>query len=311
MIVEDCTVMIDVASKFFWTSYLSGWFRRNEDRLHSVELVARNVRSIRHEVTLSYPGLEEQGCQGWQIQCLFEKEGFPTEAVIVFNTEAGAKFTCEIAALVREREEMNPSLLLDRHFFDRLNTGEYPRVLDVGGRDRSLIGKSPFGTGQTVTVLDIVKQEGVDVVGDAHELSRLFAPNSFDAIHCRSVLEHIAMPWKLVVEAAIVLRTGGMALFHTHQTVGMHDLPWDFWRFSAFAWDALFNRYTGFRVVEHAMAQECFVIPFRWRPGVEFEKAAGFEVSSVLVEKIGPPSVQWPVPLEQILSSQYPTTGAA
>ena len=114
------------------------------------------------------------------------------------------------------------------------------------------------------------------------------------------------MPWKLAIEVARVLRLGGVGVFHTHQTVGMHDLPWDFWRFSDSAWDSLFNKATGFRVVDRALALECFIIPMRWRPGVEYEKTGGFEASSVMVEKVGDPTVNWPVRVSEILASSYP-----
>jgi len=297
-------VMIDVASKFFLSVCFQGWFA-NTEGLRSVRIVGGGLVGGKCEIKPAPPSFDAS-YQSWKVQCLTDSDCFPTDASLVFETGAGMEVSFGVIELLRERETSNPSVALEDKFFGRLAAGSYDRVLDVGGRDRSLVGDSPFNSASQVTIFDIVEQEGVNVVGDAHELSKFFPPDTFDAVHCRSVLEHIAMPWKMAVEVAAVLRVGGIGLFHTHQTVGMHDIPWDFWRFSDTAWDALFNPYTGFRIIDRALSQECFVIPFRWRPGVEFERAAGFEISSVLVEKIGEPSVAWPVPLSAVLSSRYP-----
>jgi hypothetical protein len=62
------------------------------------------------------------------------------------------------------------------------------------------------------------------------------------------------MPWKAVVEINQVLKPGGLLCIMTHQTVGMHDLPSDFWRISGDAWQSLLNVYTGFEIVIHAMS---------------------------------------------------------
>jgi len=98
--------------------------------------------------------------------------------------------------------------------------------------------------------LDVVQGPNVDVVGDAHALSAHFEPESFDAMYSVSTFEHLAMPWKVALEAHKVLRPGGLAYFVTHQSLGMHELPWDFWRYSDTSWNSLFNSYTGFRVLQ-------------------------------------------------------------
>jgi SAM-dependent methyltransferase len=159
-----------------------------------------------------------------------------------------------------------------------------------------------------VTVLDIVPGDNVTIVGDAHELTSHFPPDAFDGIYSVSVFEHLLMPWKVVLEMNRVLRVGGKCLIHTHQTLGMHDLPWDFWRYSDSSWDALFNHRTGFRVVERAMDSEQYVIPFFLRPEkIIAEKSAGFEGSCVVVEKIGPTCLEWDVSLRDAVSTTYPT----
>jgi len=301
------SIMLDVSSKFFFYIFIRGWYQHAGDKLEAVQLKADGVRLPRADVKPGYPGLPaDEGFQEWNVQCLMDEEIFPSASEITFVTRSGREVVLKLADLVVEREMLNSSAKLDTRFFEEIAREPFKRVLDLGGRDRSKRGLSYFLDRHEVTVFDIHPAPGVDVVGDAHELSSHFPDGHFDAVHCRSVLEHIAMPWKLVIEVARVLRPGGVGIFHTHQTVGMHDLPWDFWRFSDSAWDALFNAATGFRVVDRALAYECFIIPMRWRPGVEYEKAGGFEASSVMVEKVGEPTVSWPVRMKDILTSSYP-----
>ena len=155
-------------------------------------------------------------------------------------------------------------------------------------------------------VLDILPGSNVDVVCDAHNMSQIESA-SFDYVISASVFEHLLMPWKVALEMNRVLKLGGMAWISTHQTVGMHDRPWDFWRFSDTAWDALFNHATGFRIVDRVVDYEEFILPFLIRDGkLDSEKAAGFELSAVLVEKIGSTTLEWPVPLESIIETVYP-----
>ena len=67
--------------------------------------------------------------------------------------------------------------------------------------------------------------------------------------------------------------------------MGLHDAPWDFWRFSADSWDALFNKRTGFIILDRVQDYEQFILPFVVREGkLDSEKAAGFEASLVFAK---------------------------
>lgn len=185
--------------------------------------------------------------------------------------------------------------------------GQRPTMLDIGGRARSRVQRSEMFPACDVTVLDIVEDPGVDVVGDAHELSRYFPADSFDFAMSVSVFEHLLMPWRAVVELNRVMRPGGVVLVHTHQTLGMHDMPWDFWRYSDNAWAGLFNRYTGFEVIKTDLSRFLHIIPaVVSEPVIPFENAGGFECSTVLVRKTGPATVDWPVPLGDVVNTSYP-----
>lgn len=167
-----------------------------------------------------------------------------------------------------------------------------PRLLDLGGRARSGVELRQEYPECDVTVLDIHADQSVDVVGDAHALSSHFPADSFDFLTCVSVFEHLLMPWKVAVEINRVLKPGGYAMIYSHQTVGLHDMPWDFLRFSDASWQGLFNRYTGFEIVRTDMSAFMHIVPREWRPEREgAENSGGFERSSAIVRKIGPSEV--------------------
>lgn len=180
------------------------------------------------------------------------------------------------------------------------------KVIDVGGRNRSKLDRSREFTTADVCVLDVLPGENVDVVGDAHGMSALFEPESFDAAYSIAVFEHLLMPWRVVIELNAIMKPGAIGYVQTHQTIGMHDLPWDFWRYSNTAWDALFNEYTGFEIIDRELYSPQFILPFILTPGkMDAEMAAGYEGSSVLFRKIGPSRVEWDVPTD-IISTMYP-----
>lgn len=183
-----------------------------------------------------------------------------------------------------------------------------PRILDIGGRARSGNQYSGDLPGCDVTVFDILPDPGVDVVGDAHELSSYFPADTFDFACCISVFEHLLMPWKVAIELSRVMKTGGLVLIHTHQTTGMHDLPWDFWRYSDTSWHGLFNAFTGFEVVETSLSNWMHIVPRAWQTRYSLaEKVGGFDSSSVIVRKTGEARVQWEVRLADVLTTSYPT----
>ena len=66
--------------------------------------------------------------------------------------------------------------------------------------------------------VDVHPGPNVDVVGDAHRLSQL-VDGPFDAVYSISTFEHLAMPWKVVLEINRVLRDGGLLFTATHHTL--------------------------------------------------------------------------------------------
>ena len=136
----------------------------------------------------------------------------------------------------------------------------------------------------------------------------MFPPEHFDAFVSVSVFEHLLTPWAVVCEINHVLKPGGLGFVLSHQTVGLHDQPSDFWRFSDQAWRAMFNVTTGFEIVQTIMDHAQHVLPILFRPGNENkEQAAGYEASAVMVRKVGPCSQWWAIPGTELSATSYPT----
>ena len=206
--------------------------------------------------------------------------------------------------LSNERRALYISSSIENHFRDQLKPSD--KILDIGGRDRSRYDRSKDFE-QEVTVFDVAEGDNVDIVGDAHDLSRHFPRQHFDAAMSVFVFEHLAMPWKVVLEINKILKVGGVVYVQTHQTIALHDSPWDFFRFSEDCWPILFNKYTGFEILQHGSDCEQFVIPFIYHDGKrDAEKTAGREHSYVIARKISDSGLEWPAPLKSLINNDYP-----
>jgi len=127
------------------------------------------------------------------------------------------------------------------------------RVLEIGSRVVSPGSKSKrelFPEASSYVGFDYYPDSNTDVVGDAHELSKYFNNQKFDAIFSVSVLEHIAMPWKLALEISKILEIGGVTCHTSHHSWPLHESPWDFWRFSDESLKVLFSPVLGFETIK-------------------------------------------------------------
>lgn len=183
--------------------------------------------------------------------------------------------------------------------------GQY---LEIGSRARSgVVRRNLAPQNWQYTGMDIMEGDNVDVVGDAHELSKLFQSKKFDAVASFSVLEHMLMPWKFIVELNQVLNVGAIGLFTTHQSWPVHDAPWDFWRFSDKAWCSLFNQATGFEIITAEMGEPAYTVAEFCHPVTDFRNQLSYLASAVIFRKITETTLTWPVKVDEIISSEYPT----
>lgn len=184
-----------------------------------------------------------------------------------------------------------------------------PSILELGSRARSGHERRDHFPDTHYVGFDIKPGPGVDVVGDAHRLSACFPPDSFEFATSISVFEHLAWPWKAVLELGQVLKQGGLVYTQSHQTWPLHDAPWDFYRFSRSAWISLFSEATGFEVVEAADLMPARVVPLQQSgdPAIAVERGTGYLMSACLARKTGPAKVAWDaVPELERLLPDYP-----
>jgi Methyltransferase domain len=285
---------------------LRGWLHREGSRIRSMSFQIGDSYVFEFsEVALASPGAPSADC-GFAAS-------FDTGIDAYAFSEPSLHVVFDDGHQERFQQLGVPEILQDRghrlfpEFIERVRSMPQGRMLEIGSRARSGISRRDVApSGWQYVGVDIMQGPNVDVVGDAHELSKLLPHDSFDAAMSLSVFEHLAMPWKVALELNRVLKLGAFAFIQTHQTFPLHDEPWDFWRVSKDAWPALFNAKTGFRVVEAAMAEPMMFVAKRWHPGVSLHESHGCAVSSVLVEKTGESLLSWDVDLSDVLANKYP-----
>jgi hypothetical protein len=181
------------------------------------------------------------------------------------------------------------------------------RVLEVGSRARSGITRRAEVPDHLEYVgLDICDGPNVTMVGDVHSISSLLPKESVDAMFSISVWEHLAMPWLVSLELNRVMKMGALGMINTHQSWPYHEGPWDFFRFSDSAWDSLFNRDTGFEIVERGMGQPCVMAASIFQShltGLDWQK--GYLSSRVVVRKVANSVLSWKVDPQSVCPAIY------
>lgn len=213
-----------------------------------------------------------------------------------------------IAHDISARVSADPYHRLQHRFAAMLAERSAGRVIELGARARSgNVRRDLVPAGWDYTGVDILAGPNVDVVADAHRLSRHLEAAAYDAVFSFSTFEHLAMPWQVVVELNRVLVPGGLVLVTSHQTYPLHDEPWDYWRFSSHAWQALFNRGTGFEILDTAMGEPASVVPRVVHPTVaHLDRSDAFLGSAVLARKISATTLSWDHDLSDEVTTPYP-----
>ena len=125
------------------------------------------------------------------------------------------------------------------------------RVLDVGCGTKPYRRLFPaatqyYGT-ETHRTFTVGTQADVTAFGEALP----FRAGAFDGVVCTEVLEHVPEPADFLREMVRVLRPGGVLLLTTPQTWGLHEEPYDFYRYTKYGLQYLFGK-AGLEMVEVA-----------------------------------------------------------
>jgi 2-polyprenyl-3-methyl-5-hydroxy-6-metoxy-1,4-benzoquinol methylase len=316
----------------FWCDphgiYLRGWVHAYEHRVRAlrVESAGRSERveifSDRSDLLTHYPEHEHVRHGGFAVY-LACPPGHPV--VLTLETAGGAaSFPLPLPEGPlppwpdeEEEDEISPML---RRFIEIANAqaGRGGRLLQIGAR-------TPRGTEAIpprrllqgrVIGLDIHPGGNVDVVGDAHGLSRFLRDGSVDAVLSASVLEHLQAPWLLAAEINRVLKPGGLVYHQAPGAWPAHAQPNDFWRISAEGMRVLFGPENGFEVLEACDSGAAAIIPAPgWRAKyLDMPTVPAYALSEVLarkVEDVQPGTVAWPLGAgaSETRSRQYPVSG--
>ena len=231
------------------------------------------------------------------------------EIVLHLTVEADREreeFAFDYRAL--QRQSLQAPYTVMRTWGELVANPEIKKMLDIGGRARSGVSQKGSLSGVDIMVVDIVPAHDVDLVADVHELSSR-VDRTFDAFMSIATFEHLLMPWKAAIEINRTLRLGAVGLVITHQTVGIHEMPWDFFRFSDASWTGIFNSFTGFEIIDAGMTLPAMIIPLQWTKSLDgTETAAGYITSGVVVRKTSEATVEWNVPMSKITSGTYPSS---
>lgn len=181
-----------------------------------------------------------------------------------------------------------------------------PSLLEIGSRARSGNAyREWFPEKLDYVGMDIHAGPNVDVVGDAHHLSRC-VNRRFDFMLSISTFEHLLMPWMVALEMNKTLNDGGKALIISHPSFPLHEEPWDFFRFSKESWQGIFNAHTGFRVVDAQYQYPASIVPrYSNNDFHRMSKERTYLLSGCVIEKTGPAQVAWEAEASAVYDLNY------
>lgn len=130
------------------------------------------------------------------------------------------------------------------------------RVLDVGAGSSNRY-KNFFTNAKGYLRLDVEPDYKPDIVGSADDMP--VSDGSFDSIVCTQVLGDLLYPHKVIAEFRRVLRPGGIVLLTEGFMNELHGKPRDYWRFTPFGLQALFES-EDFQVVHNELIGGFFTV---------------------------------------------------
>ena len=159
------------------------------------------------------------------------------------TAKQGHRLPRSVPMWIRRRVEVDNTALVD--FIERVapTVPAGARVLDAGageGRYRPKFAHTCY-TGVDLAVGDVTwDYHGLDAICT---LTRLpFNPDTFDAVICTQVLEHVTEPQQVLQEIQRVLKAGGRLFLTAPQSWHQHQKPHDYYRYTSFGLRYLFER---------------------------------------------------------------------
>lgn len=211
---------------------------------------------------------------------------------------------------LKKNARNDPFYAVFNKFLGSVNNIQGPKVLEIGSRNvTGVVWRNRFNDSVSYTGFDIHHGDNVDVVGDVHTLSTHLKHDYYDAVFSISVFEHLAMPWKAVLEINKVLKPGGLLYISTHPVWPQHELPWDFWRYSTETFKILFNASTGFEIIDCEEGTPGRIISLSKDSATSTTHLANINQSiAIIAKKVDYPDSQlsWDIPIDSILNTQYP-----
>lgn len=95
-----------------------------------------------------------------------------------------------------------------------------------------------------------------DYVCDAENMRGILDDESFEIVLCMSVLEHTRHPQNVIDEAYRVLKPGGIFLGSVPFVFHLHDCPHDYWRFTKYGLQLMFERFDAVEIRDSMTTME-------------------------------------------------------
>lgn len=124
------------------------------------------------------------------------------------------------------------------------------RILDVGGRNRFSRSRKQLNSlsqnlNSRIICTDIIPTYNPDIVDDICNTS--IRPNSFDAVYCEAVLEHVDEYWKAIDNIHSILKKNGEAFFYVPFMFHFHDYM-DYHRFTFTEVARMLSRFSSVKI---------------------------------------------------------------
>lgn len=110
-------------------------------------------------------------------------------------------------------------------------------ICDIGNQGKDIPELGPY----KLVTLDITHSTGPDVVADITMFNSHITDESYDALMCTEVLEHVVDPFAAIRELRRIVKVGGYILFTTPLNARIHGPVPDCWRFTEFGLKVLFR----------------------------------------------------------------------